>query len=73
MITAVVKILLSKPISSEEALRAFESTAPIYKGLRGLLRKYYLRSEMAGTWEASMFGRRGPMRWPFTRPNGRRA
>ena len=45
MITAVVKILLSKPISSEEALRAFESTAPIYKGLRGLLRKYYLRSE----------------------------
>jgi hypothetical protein len=45
MITAVVKILLSKPISSEDAARAFESTAPIYKGLRGLLRKYYLRSE----------------------------
>jgi heme-degrading monooxygenase HmoA len=45
MITAVVKILLSKLISSEDAARAFESTAPIYKGLRGLLRKYYLRSE----------------------------
>jgi heme-degrading monooxygenase HmoA len=45
MITAVVKILLPKPVSSEDASRAFESTAPIYKGLRGLLRKYYLRSE----------------------------
>jgi heme-degrading monooxygenase HmoA len=45
MITAVVKILLPKPVSSEEASRAFESTAPIYKDLRGLLRKYYLRSE----------------------------
>ena len=45
MITAVVQISLPKPISSEEAARAFESTAPIYQGLRGLVRKYYLRSE----------------------------
>ena len=45
MITAVVQISLPKPISSEEAARAFELTAPIYQGLPGLVRKYYLRSE----------------------------
>jgi hypothetical protein len=45
MITAVVQISLPKPISSGEAARAFESTAPIYQALRGLVRKYYLRSE----------------------------
>jgi heme-degrading monooxygenase HmoA len=45
MITAVVQILLPKPISLEEATRAFESTAPKYQGLQGLVRKYYLRSE----------------------------
>jgi heme-degrading monooxygenase HmoA len=45
MMTAVVKILMPEPVSSEDAARAFESTAPIYKNLPGLLRKYYLRSE----------------------------
>ena len=45
MITAVVPIPVPKAISSEEAARAFELTAPIYQGLRGLVRKYYLRSE----------------------------
>src|SRR5262249_44743815 len=45
MITAIVQILLPKPINSQEAARAFELTAPIYQGLRGLIRKYYLRSE----------------------------
>jgi Putative mono-oxygenase ydhR len=45
MITAVVQISVAKPISAEEAARAFELTAPIYQGLRGLVRKYYLRSE----------------------------
>jgi Putative mono-oxygenase ydhR len=45
MITAIVQFLLPKPISLEEAARAFESTAPKYQGLRGLVRKYYLRSE----------------------------
>jgi Putative mono-oxygenase ydhR len=29
----------------EEAARAFESTAPKYQGLQGLVRKCYLRSE----------------------------
>jgi hypothetical protein len=45
MITAIVQFSLPKPISLEEAARAFESTAPKYQGLQGLVRKYYLRSE----------------------------
>lgn len=45
MITAVVQFTLPKPASLEEAARMFESTAPKYKNLPGLIRKYYLRSE----------------------------
>ena len=45
MITAVVQFDLPKPMSLEEAARTFESTAPKYKNLPGLVRKYYLRSE----------------------------
>jgi heme-degrading monooxygenase HmoA len=45
MITAVVQIALPKPISLEEAERAFESTAPRYKNVPGLIRKYFVRSE----------------------------
>ena len=45
MIAAIVQFSLSKPISLEEAAHAFELTAPKYQGLRGLVRKYYLRSE----------------------------
>jgi heme-degrading monooxygenase HmoA len=45
MITAVVQFDLPKPVSAEEAARMFEQTAPKYKNLPGLVRKYYLRSE----------------------------
>ena len=45
MITAVVQFTLPKPVSLEEAARTFESSAPKYKNLPGLVRKYYLRSE----------------------------
>ncbi len=45
MITAVVQFGLPKPVSLEEAAKMFESTAPKYKNLPGLVRKYYLRSE----------------------------
>ena len=45
MITTIVQFSLPKPLSLEEATRAFESTAPKSQGLRGLVRKYYLRSE----------------------------
>ena len=40
MITAVVQFTLPKPASLEEAARMFESTAPKYKNLPGLIRKY---------------------------------
>jgi len=45
MITAVVQFALSHPVTLEEATKMFESTAPKYQNLPGLVRKYYLRSE----------------------------
>jgi hypothetical protein len=45
MITAIVQFSLPKPMSLADAARTFESSAPKYQGLRGLVRKYYLRSE----------------------------
>jgi heme-degrading monooxygenase HmoA len=45
MITAIVQFSLPKPITLEEAARTFESSAPKYQRLPGLVRKYYLRSE----------------------------
>jgi Putative mono-oxygenase ydhR len=49
MITAIVQFKLPKPVTLEEAAAMFESTAPKYKNLPGLVRKYYLRSEDGGT------------------------
>jgi hypothetical protein len=45
MITAIVQFGLPKPVSLQEATQMFESTAPRYQNLPGLVRKYYLRSE----------------------------
>ncbi len=45
MITAIVQFDLPKPMSLDEAARTFESTAPKYRNLPGLVRKYYLLSE----------------------------
>ena len=45
MITAIVQFGLPKPVSLEEAAKMFESTAPKYQNLPGLVRKYYVRSE----------------------------
>ncbi len=45
MITAVVQFKLPKPITKEEAKEIFMSTAPRYRDLQGLVRKYYLLSE----------------------------
>ena len=44
-ITTVVQFRLPQPISLEEAARHFESSAPNYRNLPGLIRKYYLRAE----------------------------
>lgn len=45
MITTVVQFKLATPLSLEEAKRRFESSAPKYRNLPGLIRKYYIRAE----------------------------
>src|SRR5215475_220084 len=45
MITALVQFSLREPISLADAAQRFESSAPKYQNLKGLVRKYYLRSE----------------------------
>ncbi|HZN28654.1 MAG TPA: YdhR family protein [Xanthobacteraceae bacterium] len=45
MITAIVQFQLPSPIALAEATRRFESSAPKYQNLPGLIRKYYIRSE----------------------------
>jgi hypothetical protein len=45
MITAIVQFQLPAPISLAEATQRFESSAPKYQNLPGLIRKYYIRSE----------------------------
>lgn len=41
MITAIVEFRLPKAITLEEARQIFLSTAPKYRGMPGLIRKYY--------------------------------
>lgn len=45
MITTIVQFALPQPMTLEEAKAAFESTAPRYRNMPGLIRKYYYRSE----------------------------
>jgi len=45
MITTVVQFHLATPISLDDARKRFESSAPKYQKLPGLIRKYYIRSE----------------------------
>ena len=45
MITTLVQFSLPSPITLAEATRRFESSAPKYQNLAGLIRKYYIRSE----------------------------
>lgn len=45
MITTLVQFALSEPISLAEATRRFESSAPKYRNLPGLIRKCYVRAE----------------------------
>lgn len=44
MITAVVQFKLPKPVTRDEAKQIFLGTAPRYRELKGLVRKYYLLS-----------------------------
>lgn len=45
MITVIVEFILPEKISREQARETFLSTAPKYKGMPGLLRKYYFLSQ----------------------------
>ena len=45
MITTIVQFQLPSPITLAEATRRFESSAPKYQNIPGLIRKYYIRSE----------------------------
>lgn len=45
MITVIVEFKLAEKISRDQAKETFLSTAPKYKGMAGLQRKYYFLSE----------------------------
>jgi hypothetical protein len=49
MIIALTTFTLPKPITREEARSIFLSTAPKYRGVPGLLKKYYVLSQDGGT------------------------
>ncbi len=42
MITAIVNFTLPADIDAKKAAELFKSSAPKYRGLKGLVRKYYL-------------------------------
>ncbi len=45
MITALVQIKLPEPMTVDKAQTVFAETAPKYRDIPGLIRKYYLLSE----------------------------
>ena len=49
MITAVVQFKLTDGTSLEDATAIFQNTAPRYRGMTGLMRKYYLFDPETGT------------------------
>ena len=49
MITALVQFKLPQPVSREKAQELFVGSAPKYRELSGLIRKYFLLSEDGGT------------------------
>ncbi len=49
MITALVQFKLPQPVTPEKAKEIFSSTAPKYRDVHGLIRKYYLLSEDGAT------------------------
>ena len=48
MITAIAEFKLPQPMSVDQARETFLSTAPKYRGMAGLIRKYYFLSEDGG-------------------------
>ena len=45
MITALVQFKLPQPMTTDKAREVFSGTAPKYREVEGLVRKYYLLSE----------------------------
>lgn len=45
MITALVQFKLPQPLTREQAREIFSSTAPKYRNMPGLVRKYYILSQ----------------------------
>jgi hypothetical protein len=48
MITVIVEFKLPQPMTREQARQTFLSTAPKYRDMAGLLRKYYVLSADGG-------------------------
>jgi hypothetical protein len=49
MITALVQIKLAEPMTKDKAQDVFAGTAPKYREVKGLIRKYYLLSKDGAT------------------------
>lgn len=49
MITALVQFKLPQPVTREKARELFSATAPRYREVPGLIRKYYLLSQDGGS------------------------
>ena len=49
MITAFVQFKLPQPVTRKQAQDIFSGTAPKYREVHGLIRKYYVLSEDGGT------------------------
>lgn len=49
MITALVQFRLPQPLTREAACEIFSGTAPKYREIPGLVRKYYVLSKDGGT------------------------
>jgi len=49
MITALVQFKLPQPLTREKAREIFSGTAPKYRAIQGLIRKYYVLSQDGGT------------------------
>ena len=48
MITALIQFKLPQPISRDKAREVFSGTAPKYREVHGLLRKYYVLTQDGG-------------------------
>ena len=44
-VTAIVRFTVPEGKTREELVASFERSAPLYRGARGLIRKYYILSE----------------------------